>query len=146
MYGDARKQMTRSSTLIQTSRTSTTTQQIDLYCNQEHAMTTTKSAHPLVLAAAVAVLLFCGVGTAALMGWLPSSHGDARPLDASTSSTQMATLQANQPPAGMQPLAALPQQPAQLPPQPQTQPQPQPEPQMAAAPAAPPPVCGNCGV
>ncbi|MFZ4876746.1 glycine zipper 2TM domain-containing protein [Janthinobacterium sp. Mn2066] len=113
-------------------------------------MTTTKSAHPLVLAAAVAVLLFCGVGTAALMGWLPSSQGDARPLDASTSSAQMAALQASQPPAGVQPLAALPQQPAQPQPQqqaqPQLQPQPQPEPQMAAAPPAPPPVCGNCGV
>ena len=113
-------------------------------------MTTTKSAHPLVLAAAVAVLLFCGVGTAALMGWLPSSKGDARPLDASTSSTQMAALQANQPPAGMQPLAALPQQPQQPQSQLQPQPQPQPEPQMAAAaPAtspAPPPVCSNCGV
>src|SRR5476651_744576 len=108
-------------------------------------MTTTKSAHPLVLAAAVAVLLFCGVGTAALMGWLPSSHGDARPLDASSSATQMAALQANQPPAGMQPLAALPQQSAQPQPQPQPQSQPQPEPQVAAAPPAAPPVCNNCG-
>ncbi|MBB5369254.1 MULTISPECIES: glycine zipper 2TM domain-containing protein [unclassified Janthinobacterium] len=110
-------------------------------------MTTTKSAHPLVLAAAVAVLLFCGVGTAALMGWLPSSHGDARPLDSSTSSTQMAALQASQPPAsGMQPLAALPQQQQVTQAQPQQPPQPQPEPQMAAAPPAPPPVCSNCGV
>lgn len=31
--------------------------------------------HPLVIAAAVAVMLFCAVGTAALMGWLPSSTG-----------------------------------------------------------------------
>ena len=108
--------------------------------------TTTKSLHPLVLAAAVAVLLFCGVGTAALMGWLPSSQGDAQPLAASTSAEQLASLQANQPqanlqPAGAQPLAALPLQQQQ-----QQQPvrQQQPQQQYAAAPA--PQVCGNCGV
>ncbi|MGK5043436.1 glycine zipper 2TM domain-containing protein [Janthinobacterium sp. GB1R12] len=113
--------------------------------------TTTKSLHPLVLAAAVAVLLFCGVGTAALMGWLPSSQGDSQPLAASTSAEQMANLQANQPqtnlqPAGAQPLAALPpqQQPQQQ--QPVRQPQQQPQQQYAAAPAPAPQVCGNCGV
>ena len=108
--------------------------------------TTTKSLHPLVLAAAVAVLLFCGVGTAALMGWLPSSQSDSQPLATSTSAEQMANLQANQPPAGAQPLAALPPQQQQQPvrqPQPQ-QPQQQPQQQYAAAPA--PQVCGNCGV
>lgn len=110
--------------------------------------TTTKSLHPLVLAAAVAVLLFCGVGTAALMGWLPSSQGDAQPLAASTSAEQMANLQANQPsaalpPAGAQPLAALPPQQQQ----PQQQPVRQPQPQQQYAAAAPAPqVCGNCGV
>lgn len=31
--------------------------------------------HPLLLAAAVAVVLFCLVGTAAILGWLPSSVG-----------------------------------------------------------------------
>ena len=114
--------------------------------------TTTKSLHPLVIAAAVAVLLFCGVGTAALMGWLPSSQGDTQPLAASTSAEQMASLQANQPnpaPAGMQPLAALPQQPQpiQQQPAPARQPQPQPQPQQyAAAPAPAPQVCSNCGV
>ncbi|STQ93131.1 Uncharacterized protein conserved in bacteria [Janthinobacterium lividum] len=112
--------------------------------------TTTKSLHPLVLAAAVAVLLFCGVGTAALMGWLPSSQGDSQPLAASTSAEQMASLQANQPPAnlqpaGAQPLAALPpQQQQQQQPVRQPQPQPQPQQQYAAAPA--PQVCSNCGV
>ena len=109
--------------------------------------TTTKSLHPLVLAAAVAVLLFCGVGTAALMGWLPSSQGDAQPLSASTSAEQLASLQASQPPAGAQPLAALPQPPQAQQAQQQQQPvrQPQPQPQYAAAaPAAQ--VCSNCGV
>jgi len=33
--------------------------------------------HPLLLLAAVAVVLFCMVGTAAIMGWLPSSVGGA---------------------------------------------------------------------
>ncbi|OEZ51422.1 hypothetical protein JAB1_05180 [Janthinobacterium sp. MP5059B] len=113
--------------------------------------TTTKSLHPLVLAAAVAVLLFCGVGTAALMGWLPSSQGDSQPLAASTSAEQMTNLQANQPPANLQPasaqpLAALPpQQQQQQQQQPVRQPQPQqPQQQYAAAPA--PQVCANCGV
>ncbi|PKV42914.1 glycine zipper 2TM protein [Janthinobacterium sp. 61] len=110
--------------------------------------TTTKSLHPLVLAAAVAVLLFCGVGTAALMGWLPSSQRDAQPLAASTSAEQLASLQANQPqtnlqPAGAQALAALPP-PQQREPVRQPQPQQQPQQQYAAAPA--PQVCGNCGV
>lgn len=114
-------------------------------------MTTTKSLHPLVLAAAVAVLLFCGVGTAALMGWLPSSQGDAQPLAAGTSAEQLASLQANQPqanlqPAGAQALAALPpqQQPQQ---QPVRQPEPQQQAQQQYAAAAPAPqVCSNCGV
>ena len=108
--------------------------------------TTTKSLHPLVLAAAVAVLLFCGVGTAALMGWLPSSQRDAQPLAASTSAEQLASLQANQPqanlqPAGAQALAALPP-----PPQPVRQPQPQQQPQQQYAAAPAPQVCGNSGV
>ncbi|MGK5049191.1 glycine zipper 2TM domain-containing protein [Janthinobacterium sp. GB4P2] len=114
--------------------------------------TTTKSLHPLVLAAAVAVLLFCGVGTAALMGWLPSSQGDAQPLAASTSAEQLANLQANQPqanlqPAGAQALAALPPQQQQPQQQPMRQPQPQQQAQQQYAAAAPAPqVCGNCGV
>ena len=110
-------------------------------------MTTTKSLHPLVLAAAVAVLLFCGVGTAALMGWLPSSQSEAPPLSANASSEQLASLQANQPPANLQPAGAQPL--AALPPQqqqPVRQPQQQPQQQYAAAPAPAPQVCGNCGV
>ena len=31
--------------------------------------------HPLIIAAAVAVVLFCLVGTAAILGWIPSSFG-----------------------------------------------------------------------
>ena len=32
--------------------------------------------HPLLLAAALAVVLFCLIGSAAILGWLPSSRGD----------------------------------------------------------------------
>jgi outer membrane lipoprotein SlyB len=157
MYGDARKRGKRYSTLaIHANRTDNTdnTHYPFHYFKKTKELsmtTTTKSLHPLVLAAAVAVLLFCGVGTAALMGWLPSSQGDSQPLAASTSAEQMANLQANQPqtnlqPAGAQPLAALPpqQQPQQQ--QPVRQPQQQPQQQYAAAPAPAPQVCGNCGV
>src|SRR4051794_38679123 len=31
--------------------------------------------HPHLILAALAVILFCAVGTAAIMGWLPSSKG-----------------------------------------------------------------------
>jgi len=34
--------------------------------------------HPLLIVAAIAVILFCAVGTAAIMGWLPSSKGGGR--------------------------------------------------------------------
>jgi outer membrane lipoprotein SlyB len=34
--------------------------------------------HPLLIAAAIAVILFCAIGTAAIMGWLPSSTGGNR--------------------------------------------------------------------
>lgn len=37
--------------------------------------TLTKSTHPLVIIAAIAVTVFSAVGVAALMGWLPSSKG-----------------------------------------------------------------------
>jgi outer membrane lipoprotein SlyB len=162
MYGDARKRGKRYSTLaIHANRTDNTdnTHYPFHYFKKTKELsmtTTTKSLHPLVLAAAVAVLLFCGVGTAALMGWLPSSQGDSQPLAASTSAEQMANLQANQPqtnlqPAGAQPLAAMPpqqqpQQQQQQQQQPVRQPQQQPQQQYAAAPAPAPQVCGNCGV
>jgi outer membrane lipoprotein SlyB len=36
---------------------------------------TRRAQHPLLILAALAVILFCAVGTAAIMGWLPSSKG-----------------------------------------------------------------------
>ncbi len=37
--------------------------------------TNKSSLHPILLIAGIAVILFCGVGAAAIMGWLPSSMG-----------------------------------------------------------------------
>jgi outer membrane lipoprotein SlyB len=34
-----------------------------------------RSTHPVMIAAGAALILFCGVGTAAVMGWLPTSIG-----------------------------------------------------------------------
>jgi outer membrane lipoprotein SlyB len=34
-----------------------------------------RNTHPMMIAAGAAVILFCGVGTAAVMGWLPASIG-----------------------------------------------------------------------
>lgn len=116
--------------------------------------TTTKPLHPLLLAAAVAVLLFCGVGTAALLGWLPSSNGDSQRLDSATSNEQLSSLQTIAPgapaalPAQAEPaanaLAAAPVRAAA--PAPVPAPAPTPEPQYAAAPAPAAKVCNNCGV
>jgi outer membrane lipoprotein SlyB len=39
-----------------------------------------RKTHPLILAAAAAVILFAGAGTAALMGWLPDSRGEQMEL------------------------------------------------------------------
>lgn len=60
--------------------------------------------HPLLLAAAAAVVLFCLVGTAAIMGWLPSSIGGTanRQLTEADRLALAATLpQGAPPPAGM---------------------------------------------
>ena len=38
-------------------------------------------AHPMMIIAAIAIVLFCGVGVAAIMGWLPNSiGGNAAPV------------------------------------------------------------------
>jgi len=37
-------------------------------------------AHPIMIIAAIAVVVFCGVGTAAVMGWLPSSNANGSAL------------------------------------------------------------------
>jgi hypothetical protein len=48
---------------------------------------TARSLHPLILSAAVAVVLFCGVGSAAIMGWLPNTRANDSVPMASDGST-----------------------------------------------------------
>ena len=91
--------------------------------------------HPLIIAAAVAVLLFCGVGIAAVMGWLPSSNGGANAT--LTSSDQAASAAAPVP--SKSPAVASAAAPAHAAPVRET-PRRAPAPERVAA------VCGNCGV
>jgi outer membrane lipoprotein SlyB len=66
--------------------------------------------HPLLLIAALAVILFCAVGIAAVMGWLPSSHSTNRNgLSDADRATLAAGLQ--QPATAAQAAAVLPGQP-----------------------------------
>lgn len=94
--------------------------------------------HPLLIAAALAVIVFCLVGTAAIMGWLPTSSGGNRnQLNDADRAALAAGLQ--QPDtAGTHPLAAA-QYPAQAdappPPPLATTPQAVVAPAYAAAPA-----------
>lgn len=109
------------------------------------------SLHPLIIAAAVAVLLFCAVGVAAMMGWLPSSKSSSEPVGSLTASDQLAGA-----PAAAVPLQAMAPQPSNIdvPRQPLAQaPAPvqvaQRDPQPAYAEPAPVQQrhsCSNCGV
>jgi len=59
--------------------------------------------HPLMIIAAVAVVLFCGVGTAAIMGWLPTSNANGSVPGAEPMPGQLSSV----PPAEHQPAPAL---------------------------------------
>ncbi|CAH0305741.1 Outer membrane lipoprotein SlyB [Massilia sp. Bi118] len=78
---------------------------------------TRRGQHPLLILAALAVILFCAVGTAAIMGWLPSSKG--RTANGGLSDAERAALSASlqQPgapaPGSMAPGALPPAYPAQ---------------------------------
>ena len=77
--------------------------------------------HPLLIAAALAVILFCAIGTAAIMGWLPASKGSSRnQLSDADRAALAAGLQQQAQPAYVPPppaLAATPlQQAADMPP------------------------------
>lgn len=54
--------------------------------------------HPLLLAAAIAIVLFCLIGTAAIMGWIPSSIGGN--ANRQLSEADRAALAARLPPGG----------------------------------------------
>jgi outer membrane lipoprotein SlyB len=73
--------------------------------------------HPLLILAALAVILFCAVGTAAIMGWLPSSKGGTAASKGELSEADRLALSASlqQPgaPAAMAPGAPPPAYPAQ---------------------------------
>ncbi|HEX8614758.1 MAG TPA: glycine zipper 2TM domain-containing protein [Telluria sp.] len=66
--------------------------------------------HPLLIAAAVAVIVFCGAGTAAILGWIPSSIGGT-PAKSELSEIDRAvlasTLQSGAPAGAPRTLAAL---------------------------------------
>jgi outer membrane lipoprotein SlyB len=51
--------------------------------------------HPLLILAALAVILFCAVGTAAIMGWLPSSKGGTAAAKGELSEADRAALSAS---------------------------------------------------
>lgn len=99
--------------------------------------------HPLVAAAAIAVIVMCAVGVAAVMGWLPSPsanpHADAPVVSAGPESANLAPApqasasQASEPPA---PAPAQTGRPASA-----AAPRP-----AASAPAPAPQACKSCGV
>ena len=60
---------------------------------------TKQTLHPLMIIAAVAVVLFCGVGTAAIMGWLPTSNANGSVPGAEPMPGQLASQQQQQQPA-----------------------------------------------
>jgi outer membrane lipoprotein SlyB len=86
-----------------------------------------RSTHPLMIGAAIAVILFCVAGFAAVMGWIPKSGADSQvpPVDAKASAPAPAKAAASK---ASQSTAAKPH-PLQV----------------AAAPAAR-PICKECGV
>lgn len=116
-----------------------------------HEASAQQVTHPILIIAAVAVVLFCSVGTAAILGWLPSSSGSGyepvpalqRPVASAPAPQEPVQLalatQATQPaPAAQPPVPA--QQWAQAP---QADEPSAPRP----APSAPPAHhCSNCGV
>ncbi|MES2740255.1 MAG: glycine zipper 2TM domain-containing protein [Pseudomonadota bacterium] len=63
-----------------------------------------RKVHPLFIAAAIAVLLFCAIGIAAIMGWLPVSNGSARgPNDgALNAADRLASAPVSAPPVPVQ--------------------------------------------
>lgn len=95
--------------------------------------------HPLVAAAAVAVIVMCSVGVAAVMGWLPTPsanpHADEPVAEAGPEGANLAPLPAE----SAQAAAQTPSQPA---PAPKARPAPAPTPAPAPAKQA----CANCGV
>ena len=99
--------------------------------------------HPLFAAAAIAVIVMCSVGVAAVMGWLPTPSATPHAEDPALvqAGPEAANLAPAQPATPGQPQAPAARPPAQAQAQ---QPQAQGRPAPAPAPAAQ--ACRNCGV
>jgi outer membrane lipoprotein SlyB len=78
------------------------------------------SYHPAMILAAIAVVLFCAVGTAAIMGWLPSSIGGPAASRQLSEADRLA-LAAGMPQGAPQLAQQYPAQPSQYPAQPYQQ-------------------------
>ncbi|CUR66158.1 glycine zipper 2TM domain-containing protein [Achromobacter xylosoxidans] len=100
--------------------------------------------HPLVAAAAIAVIVMCSVGVAAVMGWLPTPSATPHAEDPALAQPgpEAANLAPAQPATPGQPQAPAARPPAQAQAQ-QAQAQGRPAP---AAPAPAAQACRNCGV
>lgn len=102
--------------------------------NPNQTESTRRALHPLVAAAAIAVIVMCSVGVAAVMGWLPTPSATPHAEDP-------AVAQAGPEGANLAPLQPGAPAPAARQPAPQARP-------AAPAPAAQPPAqaCRTCGV
>ncbi|MFY3139538.1 glycine zipper 2TM domain-containing protein [Achromobacter xylosoxidans] len=96
--------------------------------------------HPLVAAAAIAVIVMCSVGVAAVMGWLPTPSATPHAEDPALAQAgpEAANLAPAQPATPGQAQAPAARPPAQAQAQPQGRPAPAPAPAAQA--------CRNCGV
>ncbi len=102
--------------------------------------------HPLVSAAAIAVIVMCSVGVAAVLGWLPTPSATPHPEDpalaqAGPEGANLAPVQPGAPGQPQAPGARPPAAQAQAQAQPQAQGRPAPAPAVPAAQA-----CRTCGV
>ncbi len=101
-----------------------------------------KPTSPILIIAAIAVVIFSATGTAAILGWLPtSSAGTNENAAVATAPEEAAVIAAAKPVAEPEPKLAAVIATAE----PVAEPEPKPAPmQVAAAPSEP--VCGACGV
>ena len=70
------------------------------------AINTRRSPHPLIWAAGIAIIVFCAIGIAALMGWLPGSIGAPATGVAAADKTGPLPAAAGAPPTPAKPAAA----------------------------------------
>jgi outer membrane lipoprotein SlyB len=100
--------------------------------------------HPMMIIAAVAIILFCLAGTAAIMGWIPSSIGSSSSSGELSQSDRAALASRLADDDRSAPLAERERAPAPLPAR-DYHPAPVPMQLAAATPAKPHNWCANCG-